>query len=96
MPEQWIDVHDLRNGQNKQRQNWHLQDVPSGKKASAVVEAVEELRLLLASGETVTTRLVGRDPSTGIALFKSATAAVAPVLEKAGPVRYGHLSLSET
>jgi hypothetical protein len=33
MPEQWIDVHDCENGQNRQRQNWRLQDVPSGDKA---------------------------------------------------------------
>ena len=59
--------------------------------AEEAVEPDEELRLSLASGETATTKLVGRDPSTGIALFKSATAAVAPVLEKAGPVRPGHL-----
>lgn len=59
--------------------------------AEEAVEPDEELQLSLASGETATTKLVGRDPSTGIALFKLATAAVAPVLEKAGPVRPGHL-----
>ena len=44
--------------------------------AEEAVEPDEELQLSLASGETATTKLVGRDPSTGIALFKLATAAV--------------------
>jgi S1-C subfamily serine protease len=43
--------------------------------AEEAVEPDEELRLSLASGETATTKLVGRDPSTGIALFKSVTVA---------------------
>lgn len=59
----------------------------------AAEEAVEpdgELELTLASGETVSAELIGRDPSTGIALLKPKDAA-APVLEKADPVRPGHL-----
>ena len=58
--------------------------------AEEAVEPDEEIAAFAASGETVKTKLVGRDPSTGIALLKPATAAVAPVLEKAGPVRPGH------
>ncbi|MDE2331880.1 MAG: serine protease [Bradyrhizobium sp.] len=59
--------------------------------AEEAVEPDEALRLSLASGETVSAELIGRDPSTGIALLKSAPAAVAPVLDKAGPVRPGHI-----
>lgn len=59
--------------------------------AEESVEPDEELRLALASGETVNAELIGRDPSTGIALLKSASATVAPVLDKAGLVRPGHL-----
>lgn len=56
-----------------------------------VVEPDEELQLALGSGETMKAELVGRDPSTGIALLKPATSAAAPVLEKAAPVRPGNL-----
>ena len=59
--------------------------------AEELVEPDEELQLSFASGETAMTKPVGHDPSTGIALFRSATAVVASVLDQAGPVRPGHL-----
>ncbi|RUX26064.1 serine protease, partial [Mesorhizobium sp. M4A.F.Ca.ET.050.02.1.1] len=40
--------------------------------AEEVVEAGEEIELTLTSGETVKAELVGRDPSTGVALLKPA------------------------
>jgi S1-C subfamily serine protease len=59
--------------------------------AEEAVDPDEALQLALASGETVKTELVGRDPSTGIALLKPEADGSAAVLEKAGPVRPGHL-----
>lgn len=59
--------------------------------AEESVEPDEALQLSLASDETVSAELIGRDPSTGIALLKSAAAGGAPVLDNAGPVRPGHL-----
>jgi S1-C subfamily serine protease len=59
--------------------------------AEEAVEPDEALRLAPASGETVEALLVGRDPSTGIALLKVETDTPVPVLEKAGSVRPGHL-----
>ena len=59
--------------------------------AEEAIEPDEEQQLILASGETVSAELVGRDPSTGIALLKPGTDAPAAVLEKADPVRPGHL-----
>ena len=43
--------------------------------AEESVEPDEELQLALPSGETVKAELIGRDPSTGIALLKPSTAA---------------------
>lgn len=58
--------------------------------AEEAVEPDERQQLALAAGETVSAELVGRDPSTGIALLKPASEdAKAPVLEQAGPVRPG-------
>jgi S1-C subfamily serine protease len=59
--------------------------------AEEAIEPDEEQQLILASGETVSAELVGRDPSTGIALLKPGTDAPAAVLDKADPVRPGHL-----
>jgi S1-C subfamily serine protease len=59
--------------------------------AEETVEPDEEQQLTLASGEAVTTELVGRDPSTGIALLKPGTDVASPALEKADLVRPGHL-----
>ncbi len=59
--------------------------------AEEVVEPDEALQLTLASGETVKAELVGRDPSTGIALFKPEAGGNAGVFEKAEPVRPGNL-----
>jgi S1-C subfamily serine protease len=59
--------------------------------AEEAIEPDEEQQLILASGETVSAELVGRDPSTGVALLKPGTDALAAVLDKADPVRPGHL-----
>ncbi|MEP9374925.1 S1C family serine protease [Mesorhizobium sp. KR1-2] len=57
--------------------------------AEEAVEPDEELQFTLPSGETVKTELIGRDPSTGIALLKPSTAAAGTSFKKAGPVRLG-------
>ncbi|MER8448164.1 S1C family serine protease [Mesorhizobium sp. M1066] len=62
--------------------------------AEEAVEAGEEIELVLASGETVKAELVGRDPSTGVALLKPADATKAPVLVKADAVRPGNLAIA--
>ncbi|UCI09471.1 S1C family serine protease [Mesorhizobium sp. B1-1-8] len=63
--------------------------------AEEAVEAGEEIELALASGETVKAELVGRDPSTGVALLKPASAASdLPQLAQAGAVRPGHLAIA--
>ncbi len=63
--------------------------------AEEAVEAGEEIGLTLASGETVKTELVGRDPSTGVALLKPASApAGLPQLAQAGAVRPGNLAIA--
>ena len=63
--------------------------------AEEAVEAGEEIELTLASGETVKTELVGRDPSTGVALLKPASApAGLPQLAQAGAVRPGNLAIA--
>ncbi len=62
--------------------------------AEEAVEAGEEIELTLASGETAKAELVGRDPSTGVALLKPADAAAAPVLAKADAVRPGNIAIA--
>jgi S1-C subfamily serine protease len=63
--------------------------------AEEAVEAGEEIELTLASGETVKAELVGRDPSTGVALLKPASAASdLPQLSPAAAVRPGHLAIA--
>ncbi|TIW39381.1 MAG: serine protease, partial [Mesorhizobium sp.] len=62
--------------------------------AEEVVEAGEEIELTLTSGETVKAELVGRDPSTGVALLKPADAANAPSLARADAVRPGHVAIT--
>ncbi|MEZ2329075.1 S1C family serine protease [Mesorhizobium sp. RCC_202] len=63
--------------------------------AEEAVEAGEEIELTLASGETVKAELVGRDPSTGVALLKPASAPVGPSqLAQAGAVRPGNLAIA--
>ena len=63
--------------------------------AEEAVEAGEEIELTLASGETAKAELVGRDPSTGVALLKPASGAAGlPQLTQAGAVRPGHLAIA--
>ncbi|MBZ9742265.1 MULTISPECIES: S1C family serine protease [unclassified Mesorhizobium] len=62
--------------------------------AEEAVEAGEEIELTLASGETVKAELVGRDPSTGVALLKPTDAATAPVLAKADAVLPGNIAIA--
>ncbi|WP_192182861.1 S1C family serine protease [Mesorhizobium amorphae] len=62
--------------------------------AEEVVEAGEEIELKLASGERVKAELVGRDPSTGVALLKPAEAVNAAPLAKADAVRPGNLAIT--
>ncbi|TPK92800.1 serine protease [Mesorhizobium sp. B2-4-12] len=62
--------------------------------AEEAVEAGEEIELTLASGEAVKAELVGRDPSTGVALLKPADAVSAPVLVKADLVRPGNVAIA--
>lgn len=59
--------------------------------AEETVEPDEELQLVLPNGEAVKTGLIGRDPSTGIALLKPSTATGGISFEKAGPVRPGNV-----
>ena len=63
--------------------------------AEEAVEAGEEIELTLASGETVKADLVGRDPSTGVALLKPAsTPAELHRLARAGAARPGNLAIA--
>jgi len=63
--------------------------------AEEVVEAGEEVDLTLASGEAVKAELVGRDPSTGVALLKPASVAAGlPQLGQAAAVRPGGLAIA--
>ncbi len=62
--------------------------------AEEAVEAGEEIELTLASGEAVKAELVGRDPSTGVALLKPEGAANAASLGKADAVRPGNLAIA--
>jgi S1-C subfamily serine protease len=62
--------------------------------AEEAVEAGEEIELTLASGETVKAELVGRDPSTGVALLKPAVSATAATLAKADAVRPGNVVIA--
>lgn len=57
--------------------------------AEEAVEPDEELQLALPGGESVKSDLIGRDPSTGIALLKPSAATSATSFERAGPVRVG-------
>ncbi|RUU99483.1 serine protease [Mesorhizobium sp. M6A.T.Cr.TU.017.01.1.1] len=61
--------------------------------AEEAVEAGEEIELMLSSGDKVKAELVGRDPSTGTALLKPASAPDVPTLTKAGTVRPGNLAI---
>ncbi|MEO5757185.1 MAG: S1C family serine protease [Mesorhizobium sp.] len=62
--------------------------------AEEAVETGEEIELTLASGETVKAELIGRDPSTGVALLKPAGAANAATLAKADAVRPGNIVIA--
>ncbi|MBZ9958760.1 S1C family serine protease [Mesorhizobium sp. BR1-1-14] len=62
--------------------------------AEEAVEAGEEIELTLASGETVKADLVGRDPSTGVALLKPAGTTNAEPLAKADAVRPGNIAVA--
>ncbi|WP_378951225.1 S1C family serine protease [Mesorhizobium sp. ANAO-SY3R2] len=57
--------------------------------AEETVEPDEEVQLTLPGGESMTAELIGRDPSTGVALLKPSTAASGTSFKKAGPVRLG-------
>jgi S1-C subfamily serine protease len=59
--------------------------------AEESVEPDEEQNLVLPSGEAVKAELVGRDPSTGIALLRPEGSAAANVFAKAVPVRPGNI-----
>jgi S1-C subfamily serine protease len=59
--------------------------------AEEAVDPDEALQVELPSGKAVKAELVGRDPSTGVALLRPATDVPVPSLEKADPVRPGHL-----
>jgi S1-C subfamily serine protease len=59
--------------------------------AEEAIETGEAVELTLASGEAVKAELVGRDPSTGVALLRPAASGEAPVLPKADAVRVGQL-----
>lgn len=63
--------------------------------AEEAVEAGEEIELALASGQTIKAELAGRDPSTGVALLKPASAIGSlPQLAQAGAVRPGNLAIA--
>ncbi|MCA0010455.1 S1C family serine protease [Mesorhizobium sp. B292B1B] len=62
--------------------------------AEEAVEAGEEIELTLASGETVKADLVGRDPSTGVALLKPTGAVNAALLARADAVRPGNIAVA--
>jgi S1-C subfamily serine protease len=62
--------------------------------AEEAIEAGEEIELTLSSGEQVKAELVGRDPSTGIALLKPTGAPDVPPLTEAGTVRPGSLAIT--
>jgi len=62
--------------------------------AEEAVETGEEIELALASGETVKAELVGRDPSTGVALLKPASAVNATTLTNADAVRPGNIAIA--
>jgi S1-C subfamily serine protease len=62
--------------------------------AEEAVEAGEEIELTVSSGETVKAELVGRDPSTGVALLKPAGATSAPSLVEADKARPGHVAIA--
>jgi S1-C subfamily serine protease len=62
--------------------------------AEEAVEAGEEIELTLASGDKVKAELVGRDPSTGVALLKPAGAVNVPSLAKADAVRPGNIAVA--
>jgi S1-C subfamily serine protease len=61
--------------------------------AEEAVEVDEEIDLTLPSGDGVRAELVGRDPSTGIALLAPESAVEAPVLARAGAVRPGNIAI---
>lgn len=62
--------------------------------AEEAVEAGEEIELTLASGQTAKAELVGRDPSTGVALLKPADTTATPALAKADAVRPGNIVIA--
>jgi S1-C subfamily serine protease len=59
--------------------------------AEEAVEPDEEQQLTLASGQTVKAELVGRDPTTGIALLKPESGESVGRFEEADPVRAGNI-----
>src|SRR5690349_557369 len=59
--------------------------------AEEAVEPDEEQQLTLASGQTAKAELVGRDPSTGIALLKPESGESVGRFEQADPVRAGNI-----
>ena len=61
--------------------------------AEESIDPEAEIETTLASGETVKTEILGRDPSTGIALIRPAGAAALAAQVRAGDVRVGSLAL---
>jgi S1-C subfamily serine protease len=55
------------------------------------IDPDEQIQLTLPNGKIAPAKLVGRDPSTGIALLKPETEGTWPVLAKAEPVRPGNI-----
>ncbi|MBN9243218.1 MAG: serine protease [Mesorhizobium sp.] len=62
--------------------------------AEEVIDPDAVQHLTLPSGETVAAELLGRDPSTGVALLKPAVATNLPVMAKAEAVRSGHMAIA--
>ena len=62
--------------------------------ANHVVERDEEIRVGLADGNEAAAELVGRDPSTDIAVLKVEGASLTPATKASGAARPGHLVLA--
>lgn len=63
--------------------------------AHHVVERDDNLKIGLANGETVSATLVGRDPSTDLAVLRAETSGLTPIgHDSFGALRVGHLVLA--
>lgn len=61
--------------------------------AEETLEVDEQIELTMPSGASVKAELLGRDPSTGIALLKPAHDGAAHVLPRAGEIRPGNVAI---